>query len=281
MNDKYSFALQTAFTPGIRPGEFISSPAFWFIFKGEDLLVQSTGDEHLALCTTSPEELHCSPIFSQYLGRYGSTDCFVAEIPETASPPSFLQSRTLRSLFGRIDDDLFTLAGRAVQVVHYHREHQFCGKCGTEMANREFELAKICPSCSFISFPRLSPAVIMSVIRGRDILLARAPRFPAGVYSTLAGFVEPGETLEEAVAREIREEVEINVKNIRYVASQPWPFPHSIMIGFTAEYESGEITVDNNEIEDAGWYGADNLPQLPSKITIARLLIDNFIKDCS
>lgn len=281
MNDKYSFALQTAFTPGIDPGESISSPAFWFIFKGEDLLVQRSGDDHLFLCTSSPEELGISPIFSQYLGRYGSTDCFVAEVPETASHPQFLQCRTLRSLFGRINDDLFTLAGRAVQIIHYQREHQFCGKCGTEMANRESELAKICPSCSFISFPRLSPAVIMSVIRRRNILLARAPRFPAGVYSTLAGFVEPGETLEEAVAREIREEVDINVKNIRYVASQPWPFPHSIMIGFTAEYDSGEITVDNKEIEDAGWYDADNLPLLPSKITIARLLIDNFIRDCS
>lgn len=281
MNDKYSFALQTAFTPGIQPLESISSPSFWFIFMGEDLLVSIAGDDTVSLCTSSPEELNIMPLFSQYLGRYGTTDCFVAEIPEIAGPPSFLHSRTLRSLFGRMNDDLFTLAGRAAQVMHYHREHQFCGKCGTEMENRESELAKICPSCSFISFPRLSPAVIMSVIRGNSILLARAPRFPAGVYSTLAGFVEPGETLEEAVCREIREEVDISVKNIRYVASQPWPFPHSIMIGFTSEYESGEIKIDDNEIEDAGWFSINDLPRLPSKITIARLLIDNFIRDCS
>lgn len=280
MNDKYSFALQTAFTPGINPKETISRPAYWFIFKGEELLVQSAGDT-LSICTRSPEQMGITPLFSQYLGRYGSTDCFVSELPEIEHLPASTQSKKLRSLFGKMDDDLFTLAGRAAQVIHYHREHQFCGKCGTEMENRDSELAKICPACSFISFPRLSPAVIMSVIRGGAILLARAPRFPAGVYSTLAGFVEPGETLEEAVSREIREEVDIRVKNIRYVASQPWPFPHSLMIGFTAEYESGEITVDGNEIEDAGWFSIDNLPQLPSKITIARLLIDNFIKGCS
>lgn len=280
MNDKYSFALQTAFTPGINPKETISRPAYWFIFKGEELLVQSAGDT-LSICTRSPEQMGITPLFSQYLGRYGSTDCFVSELPEIEHLPASTQSKKLRSLFGKMDDDLFTLAGRAAQVIHYHREHQFCGKCGTEMENRDSELAKICPACSFISFPRLSPAVIMSVIRGGAILLARAPRFPAGVYSTLAGFVEPGETLEEAVSREIREEVDIRVKNIRYVASQPWPFPHSLMIGFTAEYESGEITVDGDEIEDAGWFSINNLPQLPSKITIARLLIDNFIKGCS
>ncbi|MFW2368047.1 MAG: NAD(+) diphosphatase [Desulforhopalus sp.] len=281
MNDKYSFALQTAFIPGVLPGETLSNPVFWFIFTGEELLVEIFGDDSLSVCSSSPEDLGFVASFSQYLGRYGSTDCFVVELPDTIHLPPSIQPRKLRSLFGKMDDDLFTLAGRAMQVMHYHREHQFCGKCGTRMVNRETELAKICPECSFISFPRLSPAVIMSVIRGEEILLARAPRFPTGVYSTLAGFVEPGETLEEAVAREIREEVDIVVNNIRYVASQPWPFPHSIMIGFTADYESGEITVDGNEIEDAGWFSIDNLPQLPSKITIARLLIDNFINSCS
>lgn len=168
-----------------------------------------------------------------------------------------------------------------MQILHWHKEHCFCGKCGTAMKNRKTELAKICPACEFVSFPRLSPAVIMSVTRGNQILLGRAPRFPPGMYSTLAGFVEPGETLEEAVKREVREEVNIRINNIQYVASQPWPFPHSIMIGFSASYVDGEIEIDNHELEDAKWFSVRNLPALPSKITIARLLIDNFIKSCS
>ncbi len=145
------------------------------------------------------------------------------------------------------------------------------------MENRKTELARICPACGFISFPRLSPAVIMSIIKEDHILLARSPRFPSGMYSTLAGFVEPGETLEEAVKREVREEVNIRIGNISYVASQPWPFPHSIMIGFSADYAGGEIEIDGDEIEDAGWFSVEDLPILPSKITIARLLIDRFV----
>ena len=146
------------------------------------------------------------------------------------------------------------------------------------MKNRRTEIAKICPACKFISFPRLSPAVIMSVVRGKEILLARSPRFPAGMYSTLAGFVEPGETLEETVAREVREEVNVEVCKIKYIDSQPWPFPHSLMIGFSAQYASGDIRTDNNEIEDAQWFSRDNLPLLPTRMSIARHLIELFIK---
>ena len=281
MNDNNYFSLRARFTPGIKSDQPASSPSFWFIFQNEKLLVDSTGNDLNTISTSPPEQLGLMPIFSQFLGQYGTTSCFVAEVGESPAPPSTRQFKGLRSLFGAVDDDLFTLAGRAMQVLHWHKEHQFCGKCGTRMENRETELAKICPACCFVSFPRLSPAVIMSIIREDHILLARSPRFSPGMYSTLAGFVEPGETLEEAVKREVREEVNIRIGNISYVASQPWPFPHSIMIGFSADYVDGEIEIDDHEIEDAQWYSVRNLPILPSKITIARLLIDNFIKSCS
>ena len=280
MNDNNYFSLRARFTPGIRSKE-PSSPCFWFIFKNEKLLLDITGKDLNSICTSSPEQLGVVPIFSQFLGQYGSTNCFVAEVGENTSPPASTEFKGLRSLFGTMDDDLFILAGRAVQILHWHKEHRFCGKCGTPMENRKTELAKICPACSFISFPRLSPAVIMSIIKEDHILLARSPRFSPGMYSTLAGFVEPGETLEEAVRREVREEVNVQIGNISYVASQPWPFPHSIMIGFSADYVDGEIEIDDHEIEDAQWFSVQNLPILPSKITIARLLIDNFIKSCS
>jgi len=276
MDDNDYFSLKTRFIPSFRTDASASFPACWFIFQGEKLLVQLTDGDTDGICTRSPEQLGLEPVYSQFLGRYGTTDCYVAEIKDTSPPPPSTQFKGLRALFGAVDDDLFTLAGRAVQVLHWQKEHRFCGKCGTAMKNRDSELARICPACGFVSFPRLSPAVIMSVTREDQILLARAPRFPAGMYSTLAGFVEPGETLEEAVKREVREETNIRIGNISYVASQPWPFPHSIMIGFAASYVDGEIKIDENEIEDARWFSVRDLPILPSKITIARLLIDKF-----
>lgn len=281
MDDNYYFSLKARFTPDFRSKESVSHPSFWFIFQGEKLLIDITKNDTDAIFTGSPEQLGIMPIFSQFLGRYGTTNCFVAEVQNFTSLPTSMQFKGLRALFGTMDDDLFILAGRAMQILHWHKEHRFCGKCGTAMRNRDTELAKICPACRFVSFPRLSPAVIMSVTRGDHILLGRAPRFPPGMYSTLAGFVEPGETLEEAVKREVREEVNVRISNIKYVASQPWPFPHSIMIGFSASYVDGALEIDDHELEDARWFSVRDLPSLPSKITIARLLIDNFINSHS
>jgi NAD+ diphosphatase len=273
------FSLKTRFTPAFRSEKPLSLPALWFIFQGEKLLVETRAADTVAPCTRSPRQLGMTPIFSQFFGRYGSTNCFAAEVRNITFPPPAMQFKGLRTLFSTVDDDYFILAGRAAQILHWHWEHRFCGKCGAAMENRETELAKICPACGFVGFPRLSPAVIMSVVRGEHILLARSPRFPPGMFSTLAGFVEPGETLEEAVKREVREEVNVGIANIRYVASQSWPFPHSLMIGFSADYVDGEIEVDRTELEDAGWFSVRDLPRLPSKISIARLLIDNFIKN--
>jgi NAD+ diphosphatase len=148
------------------------------------------------------------------------------------------------------------------------------------MQDRPGELARVCPECDFISFPRVSPAVIMSVVRDEYILLGRSPHFTKDMYSTLAGFVEAGETLEEAVCREVQEETSITAGQVEYVTSQPWPFPHSVMIGFSAQYIKGDITIDKRELEDARWFHYKELPMLPSKITIARLLIDNFLDSC-
>ncbi len=271
------FALKSPFVAGVHPSG-TASCSWWFIFFKDKLLVHMPGNEPLAICMLNPEQLGLQPIFSRYLGRYACTDCFVAALG--GDPPELenMEFRDLRSLFGALDDDIFCLAGRAIQIVHWHREHRFCGKCGTAMIDRRSELARKCPDCNFISYPRLSPAVIMSIIRNDRILLARAPRFPTGMYSTLAGFVEPGETLEEAVSREVFEEVALSVDNIHYVASQPWPFPHSLMIGFTCTYKSGEIRLEGEELEDARWFSVSDLPVLPSTLSISRLLIENFVQ---
>ena len=179
-------------------------------------------------------------------------------------------------MFSGMDEGLFRMAGRAKQIVGWNATHRFCGRCRGKTAHLSGELARRCTRCGMLHYPRLSPAVIVLVRDGSRVLLARSPGFPAGMYSVLAGFVEPGESIEEAVEREVREEVGIEVTGVRYFGSQPWPFPNSLMIGFTAEYAGGEISADPTEIEDAGWYDAGEFPPLPPRVSIARAMIDDF-----
>lgn len=273
------FSLIHSFTPAVVPATTLSGDVLWFIFQNDQLLIEMKTEETIAVCSTPPLVHGLSPIFSQYIGNYNGTGVFAAELPESVKVPETMRFMTLRALFGKIDKDFFSLAGRAIQIIQWNRDHKYCGRCGTAMSIRRTELAKKCPACGFISFPRLSPAVIMSIIREKEILLARSPHFPKGMYSTLAGFVEPGETLEETVIREIREEVSVEISDITYISSQPWPFPHSLMIGFSTRYAGGNLQIDNNEIEDAQWFSIDNLPVLPTPISIARHLIELFIKD--
>ena len=183
----------------------------------------------------------------------------------------------LMGLHGRVDDMRWTLAGRAVQLVEWERTHRFCGRCSTPTEPAPGERARRCPACGLLAFPRLAPAVITLIERDGAALLARNGSFPIPMYSCLAGFVEPGETMEEAVHREVREEVGIELGELRYVASQPWPFPHSLMIGFEATWASGDIAVDGVEIVDAGWYHPDDLPMIPPAMSIARTLIDRWV----
>jgi NAD+ diphosphatase len=172
---------------------------------------------------------------------------------------------------------LFWIAGRAFQIMDWDRNHQFCGFCGSPTRDKVEERVRICPRCGQLHYPRISPAVIVAVTRDEEILLARAHRFPQAMYSVIAGFVEPGESLEHCVHREIKEEAGITVKNLRYFGSQSWPFPNSLMVAFTAEYDEGQLTIDSSEISDAGWYSVDRLPRIPDKVSIARKLIDWFI----
>jgi NAD+ diphosphatase len=184
----------------------------------------------------------------------------------------------LRLLYGLLEEDAFKVALRAMHLVEWDRTSRFCGRCGARTEPRGEERAKQCTGCGTLIFPRISPAVIVLIERGDQVLLARAARFPESLYSVLAGFVEPGESLEETVHREIEEETGILVKDVRYFGSQPWPFPDSLMVGFTARYKSGEIRVDGKEILDARWFSVDDLPQIPGRVSIARKLIDRFIE---
>jgi NAD+ diphosphatase len=258
-------------------------PSLWFIFREDRLLVHCIDNDNYSLpLVKNVQDLDLTPTRTQYLGRYGNSCCYSAEIQEDKKPPADMLFLHLWGIYELIDDDLFQIAGYAFHIMKWDQTSQYCGRCGTQTKLAEKERAKICDNCNLISYPRISPAVIVAVIKENKILLAKASRFrKRNMYSVLAGFVDPGETLEECIKREIKEEVNIKVENIRYFGSQPWPFPDSLMTGFIADYKSGEIAVDGDEIIDAGWFTPDGLPDIPGKISIARELIDWFIENFS
>lgn len=210
------------------------------------------------------------------IGWVNDQTCYVASALGTTAPPGTLFFG-LRELFDLVDEESLGVAGRAVQVTEFLATRRFCGRCGATTALAEHELAMVCPICGQIEYPHLSPAIIVLVRDNDRCLLARSPRFPEGMYSVIAGFVEPGETIEHAVHREVQEEVGVSIRSVQYWGSQPWPFPNSLMIGFTAEYAGGQIAVDNREIEAAAWFDRDDLPQLPGPMSIAYALINDFL----
>jgi len=267
-----------------------AAPAHWFVFRGDRLLVElgppsphPSGDlrvparpswARLPLLKNN-NGLWFEPARPLYLGRLGETHLWAADAPpEAGAPPPGHGFEGLRALFSVLDDTLFAIAGRAVQLLDWDRQHRFCGRCGAPTQAKADERARICPACRLTAYPKIAPAVMALVRREGEILLARGPHFPPGMYSALAGFVEPGETLEQCVAREVEEEVGVRVSRLRYFASQPWPFPNSLMIAFVCDWDSGELRPQPGEIEEAGWFSVLQLPKLPSRISIARRLID-------
>lgn len=224
-----------------------------------------------------PDPLHQVLPPAILIGSSAEKNWQVYRVPEDALLPAGYTMIPLRSIAASLSRDLLGILGRAVQLARFDEITLFCGKCGTPTLMKKDDLAKKCPACDLLTFPRLSPAIIVRITNRDQILLARSPRFPPGMYSVLAGFIEPGESLEAGIHREILEEVGVRITDLRYFGSQPWPYPDSLMIGFTARYLSGEIRCDGVEIEDAGWYRRDQMPELPGPISIARALIDGFL----
>jgi len=250
-----------------------------FVYHGMEILVEKY------------EEGNPIPEYNKIIDYYDLSELFIPigimnniyysalHVDDKMDIPQNTNFMNVRHLYRTSNEYLFYLAGLGRQIADWDRSFRFCGKCGIRTENSEKERAKICPDCGHVSYPKISPAMICSITRGDEILLARGSKFSQPVYSVLAGFVEPGETLEETVEREVMEETGISVKNIKYFGSQPWPFSSSMMIAFTAEYESGVIKIDNKEILDAGWFTADNFPMLPTPHSIAHRLILNFVEN--
>lgn len=191
--------------------------------------------------------------------------------------PEGYRAEGLRAAYHTLPQEQFRAIGTARQKVRWYRTHRFCSQCGGVTERHSTHEAMACSACGQLHFARISPAIIVLVQRGDEALLGRSHHFAPGVYSTLAGFVEPGESLEECVHREIAEEVGVSVTDLRYFGSQPHPFPNSLMVGFVAQWLSGDIRIDPAEIEDARWFTADDLPDLPHPMSIARALIEDFV----
>lgn len=207
------------------------------------------------------------------LGFLGGEQILLADLAEEIDLPG-AEWLGLRQTHDVLADTQQQVLRYAAQIATWSAQHRFCGRCGTPLQAHPKDRARHCPACDLQSYPRLSPCMIVLVTRGDEVLLARSPRHAPGMYSTLAGFVEPGETVEACVLREVQEEVGVRVGNLRYIASQNWPFPHALMLGFHAEYQGGEIVLQPEEIEDARWFSLDALPPLPSRVSIARYLIE-------
>jgi NAD+ diphosphatase len=260
----------------VLPAE-LDAGAIAFAFRGDKVLVTESGTPSAA-----PPRL---PAWGElpalglagpphYLGALDDVDCVAVGLPDNAETPPGWRYAGLRSLFFVLPDALLALAARSCQIVEWDATHRFCGRCAMATEDKAGERAKECPACGLVAYPRVSPAMMVLVTRGTDVLLARAHRFPPAMFSALAGFVEPGETIEDCIRREVREEVGVEVGKLDYFASQSWAFPHSLMIAFTAEYAGGEVRPDDTEIAEARWFAFDAVPKLPPSVSIARRLID-------
>ena len=259
-----------AFVPIVDLPDDVGDDALVFAFIDDRLVVLPDG-----AIPTGPE-LAAEVVRTVPLGHLDGRLCVAVEL---ATEPLGLLVDGLRPLWGTVPDPHWTLAGRALQLLAWDRDHRFCGRCGAPTARAPGERARVCTGCGYGAFPRLAPAMIVLVEREDGAaLLCRGVRFGRPTYSCLAGFVEPGESLEEAVHREVMEEAGITVRDVTYVSSQPWPFPNSLMVGFTARHAGGDLRLDPSEIVDGGWYTPDALPELPPYPSIARSLIDAWLE---
>lgn len=248
---------------------------FWFVFQNDRLLLGSSTKEQRMIDSTFIHEVEPDIIRRYQLATLDDYDIYCAELSNDSTLPASLEAIPLRKALEIIGQDWYTIAVKAYMIINWDKNHQFCGRCGSETTHKSGTFERACPVCDIIFYPRISPSIIVCITNHDKILMARSYHFPSGVYGLIAGFVEPGESVEDAVHREVMEEVGITITDLAYFGSQAWPFPDSLMLGFTARYAGGDLDINNNEIEAAGWYRYDELPGRPSStISISGKLLD-------
>ena len=245
-----------------------------FVFDNDKLLIK---EDTIKLEVPTNEEFKSDDLKEFdgfYIGNIDEKKCYAVEKSDIVKLPKNYIFERLFDCKKYYKEDVYKFAGKAFQFLNWNRTHCYCGVCGTKLEPVKIDKSKVCPKCNKMIFPEISPAIIVAIIKDNSILLAHNRNFPGDLYSILAGFVEHGESLEETVKREVKEEVGIEIKNIKYFNSQPWPFPNSLMLGFIAEYKSGDIKVDGEEISHADWFTSNSLPTIPGHGSIAREIID-------
>ena len=243
-----------------------------FVFRRDELLVEEASSVLPDLDACAEAGVAAGAL--QPVWAAPESPARTVHVEPGVEPPQGYAFKKLRSLFGVFDDERMALAGRAYQIAEWARTHRFCGACGTATVRVASEFCQRCPACGFSAYPRISPAMMVLIRKGDSILLARHTTTATSRYTALAGFVEPGESIEQTVHREVFEEVGLKVGNLKYFGSQSWPFPHSLMVAYTAEYVSGDIRVQEDEIADARWFGpGDPMPDIAPRISIAGWLI--------
>lgn len=249
-----------------------------FVFSKGSILMKKKDSEFQVLEGSDIENLNIDQKNKFFIGELKDKACFTLQYDFEAALPEGYELIPLRDFAAEMSEELFLIAGRASQIINWEKTHSFCGSCGAKTEDKKDEMAKICTQCGHVMYPVICPAIIVAVTKKNKLLLAHNSNFKNNMYSVVAGFVEAGETLEAAVKREVFEEIGIRVKNIKYFKSSPWPFPNSLMLGFFAEYEAGDIKVDGEEILHADWFSKEEFPNIPEKYSLARKLIDEFTK---
>jgi NAD+ diphosphatase len=263
------------FKPALFPDKN-TNKQLYIVFYNSKILVKFTNGKPKYTFKKLPSTLLGAAHSNQYLGVLNDNNCSIIGLvkdPEEIVDHEFV---SIRALFGQLPEEQLMIVGRANQIINWATTHHFCGKCGEKTQNKNTELALQCTNCETIYYPTISPAIIVAVVKEGKILLGHSKRFKGKFYSVLAGFLEIGETFEQCVAREVAEESGIKVKNIKYFGSQPWPFPNSMMVGFTAEWAGGNIVLHDEELDDAGWFSPEDMPTIPSTFSIAGKLIEWF-----
>lgn len=268
--------MTSTFVRAYPPAEAADGPSLWLLFRGSELLVVHHG-ERLALVEGNGSPGHdLSREPALYLGTLNGVPCLACELADDAPLPDGASAIGLRGLYGRTDEETYNLAGYAAQLLHWRRTSRFCSACGAPTAPVAGDWGRRCTSCAYTAYPRISPAILALIHDGERVLLTHKPGWGAR-YSLVAGFVEPGESLEGCVHREVFEEVGVRLAEVTYAGSQTWPFPHQLMIGFLAQYAGGEIQIDGQELDDARWFSLDDLPELPAPLSLSRQIIDAWV----
>lgn len=246
---------------------------FWFVFCKDDIVLTAAG--HVPSGGECPIRLEAWHTVHA-LPALDGEECRCVSIDAPCTQEGFRQI-SLRASYDVLPERHYLMAGKAREIIYWDQTTRYCGCCGAPM-QKDSDISKRCTGCGKQVWPALAVAIIVLVRRGDEALMVRAHNFRGNHYGLVAGFVETGETLEECLVREVQEETGITVRNVRYFASQPWPYPSGLMVGFTADYESGEIRLQRSELADGGWFRKDNLPPIPGKVSLARRLIDSWLE---